>query len=107
MSSTILKGDALTAIARQLNIPGRSRMSADQLRAAIDGMRGSMPEDTARRIAFLTLDPSWAPASPQVPASPQGGTLQVKIIPVNPGTPFRARNGKHKPSIRTNRRRSR
>lgn len=57
----MLTGKALTLRARELSIPGRSRMSADELRAAIAAM-----------------------------------------VP-----PFRARNGKHKPSaVRRYRRRS-
>lgn len=53
----MLTGAALRSEAARLNIPGRSRMSADALRAA---------------IAALTV-------------------------------PFRARNGKHKPSLSRNR----
>lgn len=85
MNSTILRGAALSARARDLGIPGRSRMSADELRAAIDAVS--------------------APVPAQVPQAPQGqgGNLQVKINTVK-GAPFRARNGKRKRSIHTNRR---
>lgn len=50
----MLKGAALMTRARELNIPGRSRMTADDLRAAIDAISGPVP----------------APAVPPVPLVP-------------------------------------
>ena len=70
----MLTGTALRTEASRLAIPGRSKMTADQLRLAI--------------LAVTTPIPS-----PQVP-------------PVPP-VPFRARNGKRKPSTITGRRYSR
>lgn len=76
--STALRGAALVTRARELSIPGRSKMSADELRAAIAAVS--------------------APVPAQVP------TRQVKINTVKV-PPFRASNGKRKPSLpRRNRR---
>lgn len=112
--SIVLKGSALQARARELSIPGRSRMSADELRAAVEFhgkgyvVPGVGTGDPIRvychacDTALADNGDCWvcvasaisAPVPPQV--DPQGGNLQVKIISVKP---FRARNGKRKPSI--------
>lgn len=68
----MLTGTALRTEATRLNIPGRSKMSADQLRAAIDAVTTPVP--------------------PQPTPSPI-----VQVTPVTP-VPFRARNGKRKRS---------
>lgn len=81
--SITLKGAALRSEATRLNIPGRSRMTADELRTAI-----------AATVSDPVPNPQDATETPSTPFAP-------RTTP----TPFRARNGKRKPSaVRRNRR---
>lgn len=79
MSVCMLTGSALRSEATRLAIPGRSRMSADELRAAITAattprVRGESAREYHRELA-------------------------AAVLAVRPQEhPFRARNGKRKPS---------
>lgn len=92
--STMLKGAALHDEARRLNIAGRSRMSADELRAAIDAVTSPIPSDMGTLLNPPTETYGVQP-------SPQDATDAVNGIFGAPSTPapFRARNGKHKRSV--------
>ena len=77
----MLTGTALRSEATRLDIRGRSKMSADQLRAAIEAVTAPVPSP---QVPLHTPPCPWCP--------PWDHTPQVRPVP------FRARNGKHKPS---------
>lgn len=77
----MLTGTALAVEARRLAIPGRSKMSAANLRLAI-----------ADRLRPVPIVPREVPR--HIPLA----LLFSVGVPLVPPVPFRARNGKHKPS---------
>lgn len=99
--STILKGAALISEARRLAIPGRSRMSAEELRTAITAATAPIPSDVG-----TLLNPPTETYGEQ--PTPQDATRALSAIFSAPAAlpPFRAARGKRKPSVGRRNRRS-
>lgn len=97
MTVTILRGVALQNEARRLNIPGRSRMTADELRTAIEAATAPIPSDVG-----TLLNPPAEVYGEQPSATDATDALSALFTAP---APFRARNGKRKRSVgRRNRR---
>lgn len=74
MSTVTLTGAALRHEAVRLNIPGRSKMTADQLRAAIGAAVAPVPAQRNRAVAQVPTEAptTTAPMTPTVFATRWG-----------------------------------
>ena len=94
---SVLRGTALTARARELSIPGRSRMSADELRAAIDAVSAPVPPQVPIVQVKINTVKGGCPITGATDCASRQCELHYMSAPLRLA-PFRTRNGKRKPS---------
>lgn len=105
MTICTLTGPALKAEASRLAIPGRSRMTAAELRAAVDTVtaitdRSEMSAAEVREVIVTAIIPTLADTVAAISA--QVGKRDIPAPPQRPTAPvvpFTMRRGKRKPSV--------